>query len=146
MQVCGILVSRRVDENPENVFNTSSRINSTWGGNLTDMVRSSKILEIIEEDDLCINAAVIGSYLQSQLKEIAYESDVISNIRGKGLLTAFDFQTGDMRDNFLRLGLENNTMFLGCGDKSIRFRPALIMDNGHVDEGFTTFRNILQHL
>lgn len=146
MQVCGILVSRRVDENPENVFNTSSRINSTWGGNLTDMVRSSKILEIIEEDSLCSNAAVIGSYLQSQLREIAYDSDVISNIRGKGLLTAFDFRTSDMRDNFIRVGLENNTMFLGCGDKSIRFRPALIMDKEHIDEGLTTFRSILQHL
>ena len=38
-QVCGCLVGPRVDEEPENVFKVSSRINSTWGGGLTDMVR-----------------------------------------------------------------------------------------------------------
>jgi L-lysine 6-transaminase len=50
MQVCGILAGKRLDEIEGNVFKVSSRINSTWGGNLVDMVRSSKIMEIIEED------------------------------------------------------------------------------------------------
>ena len=60
MQVCGILAGKRVDEIENNVFHVSSRINSTWGGSLVDMVRSSKIMEIIEEDNLCDNAAENG--------------------------------------------------------------------------------------
>src|ERR1700753_1111625 len=83
MQVCGILAGRRVDEVEGNVFNVSSRINSTWGGSLVDMVRSSKIMEIIEEDNLCENAGVVGDYLQNELVKIAERNSIISNVRGK---------------------------------------------------------------
>ncbi|MBN9618656.1 MAG: L-lysine 6-transaminase, partial [Actinobacteria bacterium] len=47
-QVCGVMAGGRVEEVPDNVFAVSSRINSTWGGNLTDMVRARRILEVIE--------------------------------------------------------------------------------------------------
>jgi L-lysine 6-transaminase len=146
MQVCGILVSRRVEENPDNVFTVSSRINSTWGGNLTDMVRSAKILEIIAEDNLCNHAAQTGQYLQDQLAALSHTTNLISNIRGRGLLTAFDFPDSDIRNNFINMGLENNTMFLGCGEKSIRFRPALIMQSTDIDDGIKTMFHILKRL
>ncbi len=146
MQVCGILVSRRVEENRDNVFTVSSRINSTWGGNLTDMVRSAKILEIIAEDNLCDQAAQTGQYLQDQLVALSHTTNLISNIRGKGLLTAFDFPDSDIRNSFINMGLENNTMFLGCGEKSIRFRPALIMQKTHIDDGIKTMFHILKRL
>lgn len=135
MQVCGILASRRVDEIENNVFRVSSRINSTWGGSLVDMVRSSKIMEIIEEDNLCDNAANMGEYLQAGLSEIANRHAVISNVRGRGLLSAFDFPDKLVRDNFIKKGFDNNIMYLGCGDKSVRFRPALIIEKSHIDTG-----------
>jgi L-lysine 6-transaminase len=135
MQVCGILASRRVDEIENNVFRVSSRINSTWGGSLVDMVRSSKILEIIEEDNLCDNAANMGEYLQAGLREISNRHSIISNIRGRGLLSAFDFPDKNVRDNFIKKGFDNNIMYLGCGDKSVRFRPALIIEKSHIDTG-----------
>jgi len=143
MQVCGILVSNRVDEVENNVFRVSSRINSTWGGSLVDMVRSSKIMEIIEEDNLCDNAAKMGEYLQDQLIDIAAKYPVMSNIRGRGLLTAFDFPNNTIRDKFIETGLENNVMFLGCGNKSIRFRPALIIEQKHIDEGLAILQKIV---
>jgi L-lysine 6-transaminase len=143
MQVCGILASNRVDEVENNVFRVSSRINSTWGGSLVDMVRSSKIMEIIEEDNLCDNAAKIGEYLQDQLTDIAAKFPVMSNIRGKGLLTAFDFPNNTIRDKFIEAGLENNVMFLGCGNKSIRFRPALIIEQKHIDDGLAILQKIV---
>ncbi|QQL48445.1 L-lysine 6-transaminase [Mucilaginibacter ginkgonis] len=143
MQVCGILVSNRVDEVVDNVFKIPSRINSTWGGNLADMVRSGKILEIIADDNLCSNAAQVGNYLQRQLKHISKENNAITNVRGRGLLTAFDFANGAVRDKFVRIGMDKNVMFLACGDKSIRFRPALIMDQNHIDEGLAVMRDIL---
>jgi L-lysine 6-transaminase len=146
MQVCGILASNRVDEVENNVFRVSSRINSTWGGSLVDMVRSSKIMEIIEEDNLCDNAAKMGEYLQDQLTDIAAKYPVMSNIRGKGLLTAFDFPNGTIRDNFIDAGLEDNVMFLGCGNKSIRFRPALIIEQKHIDEGLAILEKIVSKI
>ncbi|WDF76366.1 L-lysine 6-transaminase [Mucilaginibacter sp. KACC 22773] len=146
MQVCGILCSNRVDEIENNVFHVSSRINSTWGGSLVDMVRSSKIMEVIEEDNLCQNAAEMGDYLQNQLSEISARIPVISNVRGKGLLTAFDFPDKSKRDTFINKGLDNNIMYLGCGDKSIRFRPALIIEKNHIDTGLEMLEKIAKTL
>jgi L-lysine 6-transaminase len=144
MQVCGILVGNKVDEIETNVFRVPSRINSTWGGNLVDMVRSSRILEIIEEDNLLDNAANSGSYLQNRLSKIAEKNDKISNVRGKGLITAFDFPTKEMRDQFVNKGMDQHVMFLGCGEKTIRFRPALIIEEKHIDTGLEVMENILK--
>ncbi|MEO6150184.1 MAG: L-lysine 6-transaminase [Mucilaginibacter sp.] len=142
MQVCGILAGPRIDEVENNVFKIPSRINSTWGGSLVDMVRSTKILEIIKEDELCNNAATMGDYLQSELAIIAEKVPVISNIRGKGLLTAFDFPDKKTRDKFIDKGMEHNVMYLGCGEKSVRFRPALIIEKKHIDEGLAILETI----
>ena len=146
MQVCGILVGKKVDEISTNVFKIPSRINSTWGGNLVDMVRSTRILEIIEEDGLLNNAAISGSYLQEGLRKISEKQDKVSNVRGRGLITAFDFPDKDMRDKFIRKGMEKNVMFLGCGERTIRFRPALIMEEKHIDTGLEILENILPGL
>ncbi|MBS1529057.1 MAG: L-lysine 6-transaminase [Bacteroidetes bacterium] len=143
MQVCGILAGKKVDEIESNVFRVPSRINSTWGGSLVDMVRSSKIMEIVEEDKLCDNAAEVGEYLQKQLAKVAEKNAIISNVRGRGLMTAFDFPDKAKRDKFIKEGMERGVMFLGCGNQTIRFRPALIMDKTHIDEGLEVLEKIL---
>ena len=143
MQVCGILVGNKVDEVERNVFNVSSRINSTWGGNLVDMVRSSQILQIVEQDDLCSNAENVGAYLRNGLLKLVDRFEQISNVRGKGLMCAFDFPSTEMRNDFIKKGLEKNVMFLGCGSHTIRFRPALCMETKHIDEGLSVMEKIL---
>ena len=146
MQICGILAGTRIDDIDTNVFRVPSRINSTWGGNLVDMVRASKIMEIIEEDQLVANAAQTGTYLQERLLKIAEKYPQVSNVRGKGLLTAFDFSSKNMRDEFIKKGLEKNVMFLGCGNQTIRFRPALIMSIDHIDAGLNVMEQIVAKL
>lgn len=143
MQVCGILVGNKVDEIETNVFKVPSRINSTWGGNLVDMVRSTQILQIIEEDNLCENATKVGAYLRDHLESLSHRFDKMSNVRGRGLLCSFDFPNKEMRNTFISKGLDNNVMFLGCGEKTIRFRPALCIEQKHIDEGLTVMEKIL---
>ncbi|PWS29977.1 L-lysine 6-transaminase [Pedobacter paludis] len=143
MQVCGILVGNKVNEVETNVFKVPSRINSTWGGNLVDMVRSTQILQILEEDSLCENAAKLGTYLKDNLSKLSQKYDIMSNVRGRGLLCSFDFPSKEMRNNFISKGIENKVMFLGCGDKTIRFRPALCIEQKHIDEGLTVMEKIL---
>lgn len=146
MQICGILASNRIYEIENNALNVSSRLNSTWGGSLADMVRSTKILDIIEEDSLCDKAAQTGQYLQQQLIQIANRNPVMSNVRGKGLLTAFDFPNKTTRDNFIQQGMVNNVMFLGCGEHTIRFRPALIIEKNNIDDGLLILEKIANKL
>lgn len=69
-QVCGFMSTSRIDNVKDNVFVLSSRINSTWGGSIADMVRATKIYEIIEEEHLVENSAVVGAYLLNKLLEV----------------------------------------------------------------------------
>jgi L-lysine 6-transaminase len=135
MQVCGILAGERIDDIDDNVFHVSSRINSTWGGNLTDMVRSGKILQIIEEDDLVENTANVGSYLQKKINGLAENYEHITNPRGKGLFCAIDLPDIQSRDAVIEECIKNKLMILGCGTHAIRFRPPLITQKEHIDEG-----------
>jgi len=90
-QVCGMMAGPRFDDEPENVFRVSSRINSTWGGNLVDMVRSQRYLEIMAEEKLVENAATLGAHLLAGLQRMQDDApDVFSNARGLGLMCAID--------------------------------------------------------
>ncbi|NOZ63008.1 MAG: L-lysine 6-transaminase [Calditrichaeota bacterium] len=140
-QVCGIMAGKRIDEVEGNVFQESSRINSTWGANLVDMVRSQRYLEIIEEENLVENAAKVGAYFQSALEDLQQNfSDVISNVRGKGLFIAFDLPDGEKRDQLRVEALKNKMLILPCGDRSLRFRPSLNVTNEIVDEAISILK------
>lgn len=135
MQVCGIMCNQRVDEVENNVFKESSRINSTWGGNLVDMVRATKYLEIIQDEKLVDNAKTVGNYCLSQLKETQQSHpDLVSNARGRGLMIAFDLPSHMVRDKLKDKLYELGLLVLGCGEKTIRFRPPLLVGREQVDE------------
>lgn len=133
-QVCGILGSERIDEVEENCFRVPSRLNSTWGGNLVDMVRFTRIMEVIEEEQLVDHAASAGTYLLERLEELSQEYEPISNPRGRGLLCAIDVPDGKFRDAMLSLCEENRLLIIGSGEKSIRFRPPLTITRHEIDQ------------
>jgi L-lysine 6-transaminase len=124
LQVCGIMAGGRVDEVPDNVFRVPSRINSTWGGNLTDMVRSRRQLEVIAEEGLIDRAAVLGKRLLDDLHAVPG----IDNVRGRGLFAAFDLPTPEDRAAVLRRLHAAHVLVLGGGERSIRLRPALTIE------------------
>jgi L-lysine 6-transaminase len=135
MQICGILASEKINE-VEGVFKTPSRINSTWGGNLTDMVRATRYLQIIDEDGLVENARVVGDYMLERLQGLCekYEG-FVTNARGKGLFCAFDLPDGGARKKFLDEARSHGMLGLGCGERTVRFRPPLNITREEVDEG-----------
>lgn len=146
-QVCGIMVSDRIDDIKDNCFTTSSRINSTWGGNLVDMVRAQKILEVIEEDNLVENAAEMGEYLLQQLHELQKEyPELVLNVRGKGLMCAFELPTPEKQKEFIGKSLDEKVAFMGCGEKTCRFRPALIVTKDVIDEALKRMRKALSSM
>jgi L-lysine 6-transaminase len=141
MQVCGMLAGPKLDDEPDNVFKESSRINSTWGGNLVDMVRSQRYLEIIEQDHLVDNAARVGTHLMAGLRALeAARPDVLSNARGRGLMCAIDFPDGATRDKVADEAYERGMVILGCGRVGLRFRPHLDITEAEIDEGLDILR------
>lgn len=144
-QVCGVMAGRRVDEVTDNVFAVSSRINSTWGGNLADMVRARRILEVIESDALVQRAAHAGDYLLARLEALAAEfPGVVTDVRGRGLMCAFSLPSRAQRDAVLRRLWENKVVMLASGVDSVRFRPALTVSRVELDAAVDAVRMALR--
>jgi L-lysine 6-transaminase len=145
-QVCGIMSTDRIDEVETNVFKVSSRINSTWGGNLVDMVRCARYLQIMREDGLVENAACVGALFLKGLEQLAAEFPIISNVRGRGLLLAFDLPDTETRVRVRMQCWQAGLAALPCGPRSLRFRPPLIFSEGDVAKSLAVLRGVLAGL
>ena len=144
-QQCGIMVSDRVDEVEDNCFTVSGRINSTWGGNLVDMVRSTHIMNIMKDENIIENVLLRGNYLLNRLNEIQSNlPDLVSNVRGLGLLCSFDLPNTELRNEFRKITEKEKLLILGCGEKSIRFRPMLNITDDELEEGLQVIEKVLR--
>ncbi|SPM38414.1 4-aminobutyrate aminotransferase or related aminotransferase [Mycobacterium numidiamassiliense] len=143
-QVCGVMAGRRVDEVDDNVFAVSSRINSTWGGNLTDMVRARRILEVIEADELFDRAAEHGHHLRARLDELAQDFPArVLDPRGRGLMCAFSLPTSAERDELIGRLWQSGVIVLPAGNEGVRFRPALTVSRAEIDIAISAVRSAL---
>jgi L-lysine 6-transaminase len=143
-QVCGVMAGGRVDEVPDNVFAVSSRINSTWGGGLADMVRARRILEVVEADGLVPRAAALGRRLLAMLRNLAAQHPGVTDPRGRGLMCAVTLETRQLRDLVVeRLRTEERVLVLGCGTRSLRFRPALTVSEPELATGVAALDRVL---
>jgi L-lysine 6-transaminase len=143
-QICGFMCSKRIDDVLENVFHKPSRINSTFGGNLVDMVRFQRILEIIQEEKLVQNSFDVGAHLLRKLEGLQQEfPGLVSNARGRGLLCAIDLDEAQSRDQLRSKAYEEGLILIGCGDRSIRFRPPLNVSKNEIDDGLNIIHQAL---
>jgi L-lysine 6-transaminase len=133
-QVCGVMAGPRLDEVKDNCFRLASRISSTFGGNFTDYVRSTHYLRIIEQEKLVGNARVVGDYFLKGLQALARKHPVISAVRGRGLMIAFDLPDSAKRDAFWKGAYELGLLVVRCGERSIRLRPVLDVTEDVLDE------------
>lgn len=146
MQVGGIFVSKRVDEVRDNVFEKSGRINSTWGGSLSDMVRCTRILEIIVNERLIENAAARGVELLAGLVRVQERFSFVTNARGKGLMCAIDLPDGPTRDAVVERCYADGMIVLKCGPRSVRFRPTLTVDAEAIAEGVSRLERAIEQI
>ena len=145
-QVCGIMVGPRVDEVADNVFHQSSRINSTWGGNLVDMVRCNKYLQVISEDGLVEHAARMGDRLLAGLHDLASRHSNVSNVRGLGLFTAMTLSSIEERDGLRQSLWDSGLATLPSWPQSLRFRPCLTVTEREIDTALAMLDDALRTL
>jgi L-lysine 6-transaminase len=139
-QVCGVMAGPRLDEVKDNAFRLPSRLNSTWGGNFTDMVRSTHYLRIVEREHLVENAAKVGAYFLDQLRDLQNEFDFIRAVRGRGLFLAFDLPDAKTREEMWKGLFDLGVLTLRSGEESIRFRPPLDITSQVIDEAMDLMR------
>ena len=105
-------------------------ISSTWGGgHILDMAIGLKTIEIIKKKKLLNNINKMGNYLKKDLNDLNLE-----NVRGKGLMLAFDLQNKNIRNNFVIESLKHGLVLLGCGEHSIRVIPPYIVSKKEIDQ------------
>jgi L-lysine 6-transaminase len=143
-QCCGIAAGPRLDE-VDNVFTIPSRINSTWGGNLVDMVRGTRIVEVIVEEQLLAHCARQGERLLKGLQEIHCDlPEITSNPRGQGLFCAIDLASPELRAATISKAQDLGMIVLASGHKGLRFRPSLNLKTEDLDLGVELLRKSLQ--
>src|SRR5262245_29526173 len=143
-QVCGFMSTARVDEVPGNVFRVSSRINSTWGGNLADMVRCARYLQIIRDERLVQNAARTGRTFLAGLQQLVATFPAVTNARGRGLMLAMDLPDKAQRDALRQRCWDAGLATLACGSRTIRFRPALTFSEDDAARALAILTRLLQ--
>jgi L-lysine 6-transaminase len=139
-QVCGVMAGPRLDEVKDNAFRLPSRLNSTWGGNFTDIVRSTHLLRIVEQENLVENAGKVGTHFLKRLRELQTEEPMITGARGRGLFLAFDLPDAKTREEMWKGLFDLGVLTLRSGDQSIRFRPALDVTAEVIDEAMDLIR------
>ena len=142
-QVCGVAANMTKLKQVENVFDVSSRINSTWGGNIVDMVRCTQYLDIISEENMVQNAASMGETIVGELTKLSQKYPAMTNVRGKGLMIAFDMPSAEERGTLLKKTWDEGVMILPCGNRSIRLRPALNLKADEAEEGLSLIEKAL---
>lgn len=120
------------------------RIFNTWMGEPAKLILLNKVIKSIEDFDLIRNAQTTGEYLLSGLRDIqSRHPDKIQNVRGVGLLCSLDCKDAESKDDLFNKTKQRGVLMGSCGSKTIRFRPALIMEPKHVDMALSAIESSL---
>jgi L-lysine 6-transaminase len=102
-------------------------LDSTWGGNLADMVRVVREIEIVEAEGLINQAEVNGRRLEEGLQKLVDKYyPIVKNVRGLGLYQGFTLDTPSRKTELIQICRDRfGLLLLGAGKQSIRTRPNL---------------------
>ncbi|HEY8340056.1 MAG TPA: aminotransferase class III-fold pyridoxal phosphate-dependent enzyme, partial [Egibacteraceae bacterium] len=105
-------------------------------------------LEVIESEGLIERAASSGKHLLDSLHAVAAaHPQLVDNVRGCGLMCAFDLPDGAIRDEVVtRLRREEHVVVLGSGERSVRFRPALTVSDEELDAACAAVDRVLRRV
>ena len=135
-QVCGIMVTEELS----GIFKSKYKmLDTTWDSDLVDMIRSTYIMGVIEDENLRELISINSEKFLSHLQTI----DNIYNVRGKGCLIAFDFETQNQRDKFYKNLYQNKMLCNPTGEKSIRLRPHLTVTEKEFDKAYNLINGVL---
>ncbi|GGF80464.1 Adenosylmethionine-8-amino-7-oxononanoate aminotransferase [Mameliella alba] len=123
----------------------------TYAGNPLACAAGLAVLEEIDRQDLCTNAAAMGEKLLARLNGLMQRHEIIGDVRGKGLLTAFEFMSDrstkaplpkqlNAHQRFVDIAYERGLIVYsrrtrdGVEGDHILVCPPLILNEGHIDE------------
>ena len=124
-QVCGVMFKEHVCKTLQNPI----RLEVTWDGDLIDMIRSTYVLEAFKQYRILENVEERGRQLLQGLKEIPG----LLNVRGQGLLMAFDLESHSHQQSFCQKAFEKGLLFNCTREASVRLRPPLTVTESETE-------------
>jgi 4-aminobutyrate aminotransferase/(S)-3-amino-2-methylpropionate transaminase len=123
------------------------RIFNTFLGDPLRAAQANVILDVVERDRLVAHTVRSGARLVSGLVELGTRHPgLLSEGRGAGTFAAIDVRDPATRDQMLDRLRQRGVEAGGSGDRSIRFRPALVFGARHVDEALDAFDAVARSL
>ena len=107
--------------------------NSTFGGNPVTSAAAYATLKYVIDNGIADNAARVGQYLIAGLNDLKEKYSFITDVRGRGLLLAIEFDR-DIGQDVLNACLENGMLVNKLKPNAIRLIPPLNIGNKEVDQ------------
>ncbi|XP_029734923.1 4-aminobutyrate aminotransferase, mitochondrial [Aedes albopictus] len=123
------------------------RVFNTWMGDPGKVLLLESILNVIKSEALLQNVEKTGAKLKQGLLQAQKDyPHLLNSARGRGTFLAINCASAKMRDDAVAALKQKGVLSGGCGDLSIRFRPALIFQEKHVDIFLDKFNQVLKEL
>uniref|UniRef100_A0A6Q2ZAX4 4-aminobutyrate aminotransferase, mitochondrial n=1 Tax=Esox lucius TaxID=8010 RepID=A0A6Q2ZAX4_ESOLU len=120
------------------------RIFNTWMGDPSKNLLLAEVLNVIRRENLLEEVSRSGKALLQGLYQLqAQYPNLLSSARGVGTFCAVDIRDEATRNSILIKARDKGVLLGGCGDRSIRFRPALVFKEYHVHIFLNVFNDVL---
>ncbi|MBZ4044135.1 ornithine--oxo-acid transaminase [Flavobacterium hibisci] len=121
---------------------------STFGGNPVAAAVAIAALEVVKDENLAENAERLGIILRKGLNEIAQRNDLITLVRGKGLLNAIVINTDEESDLAWEICLkfrDNGLLAKPTHGNKIRLAPPLVITEDQIKECLSIIEKSLHY-
>ncbi len=132
-QLSGIMVKDEFSQ----IFSRESsvRLEVTWDGDISDMIRCKYVIKAYNEYDILSNVNTMSNLLSSKLSEMPE----ILNLRNCGLIFGFDLKNSEFRDIMIGELYDNGLICNKTGSNSIRLRPSLNLTERNIEQAVAIF-------
>ncbi len=137
----GIPIGATLAKDKVSVFSPGEH-GSTFGGNPVACAAGCATLKFIIENDIAGNVREVGNYLASGLEKLKQKFSFITNVRGRGLLLAMEFNS-DIAQPVLLACLDKGLLVNRLKPNTLRFMPPLIIGKSEVDEALGILEQVL---
>src|SRR5580704_6762457 len=132
-----------VSEELATFFQEEKKFNTTWEGDSVGMVRLIALLNKLDLDEV----RRTGERARTGLETLAREyPEIVKNVRGPGVMLAFDIQRADLCDSLLDRAFRRGLVLLAAGERSVRFYPRYDTEASAIDEALSILRLAIEDL
>jgi len=124
-------------------FQEEKKFNTTWEGDSVGMVRLLAQLDALDLDQV----RRTGEQARAGLEALAREyREIIDNVRGAGVMLAFDVARADWCDALLDRAFRRGLILLAAGDRGVRFYPRYDTEPSALDDALAILRAAIDDL